>query len=611
MFAVLLKVVPNLDQLRFDPERKTVIREGNQLFANPFDQRALRVALDLRRPGERVTVLSMGPPAAEATLREALALGADRAILLTDRALAGSDTLVTSRVLARALSRVDHRVVMAGNWSTDSETGQVAPEVAGLLGVPVVSGARKISRDSEGPGFEVTVDTEDGWAELRLSAPFVVSVGEKIAKLQRPTPANLAALPPERVERWTLSDLSLSPEAVGLAGSPTVVESIQDVAPARAPLVLDAGTPEERAERAARRLAELLAAPRPGPAPVPPRSGPLGDSEEFLVLVSDSDGSLAPATLPVVTTVRRSVSPLWPTAVWVGPRPPDPAREALADAGALRLLWVDAGAPVSSRLAALAVEGVLGAVPRSSAMAFMSGPFGREVAGQVAARQGLGLTGDAVDLRRGPDGGVRWMKPAFGGGIIAEIRSKTRPSLGTVRPGALEPGRAPDPAPLEAEEVRVSLPASDVERRAVGREREARWGDLGKARVIVCVGMGLGGPDRLPEVASLLSATGASLAATRRVVDAGWVPRQLQVGLTGRSLAPDLAVLLGVSGSVNHLIGWKRARTLLAVNVDARAPVFRGVDVGIVGRWEELVGPLSSRLSSAIPPTAPPPSGQY
>ncbi|HYK94103.1 MAG TPA: electron transfer flavoprotein subunit beta, partial [Thermoplasmata archaeon] len=116
-FAVLVKVVPDLDQLRFDPERKTVVREGNQLYANPFDQRALRVALDLRRPGETVSVLSMGPPAAESVLREALALGADRAVLITDRALAGSDTLVTARVLAHALRRVDHRVVLAGSWT--------------------------------------------------------------------------------------------------------------------------------------------------------------------------------------------------------------------------------------------------------------------------------------------------------------------------------------------------------------------------------------------------------------------------------------------------------------------------------------------------------------
>lgn len=597
MFAVLWKVVPDLDQLRFDPQRKTVIRDGAQLYANPFDQRALRVALDLRRPGESVVVLSMGPPSAGAALREGLALGADRALLVTDPLLAGSDTLVTARTLARALSRVDHRVVLTGMWTTDSETGQVPPQIAGLLGVPVVTAVQAIRRDSDGPGFELTSDTPHGWARRRLAAPCVVAVGEKIAKLKRPTPSEVAAVAPERVERLTVGDLGLHPDQVGLAASPTVVESIENVAPERHPLLLDSGTVAERVAKAIARLQEVLSAAPSVVPPLPPRGGPLSESDEVLLLVTNSEGSLEEAVLPIVAGVRRHLPPLWPSAVWIGPPPPAGACRALSEAGALRLRTVETSAPVGARTGALAFEATLRASARSAAVAFLADSFGREVAGQVAARNGLGLTGDAVEFHLGTDGEVRWRKPAFGGGILADIRSRSRPSLATVRPGVLEGGAAPDSSPLAPERLSATLPEEAVQELDSGREPEGPWGDLDAARVVVTVGMGLGGPERLWEIAPLLERTGAALAATRRVVDAGWVPRRLQVGLTGRSLAPELVVLLGVSGAVNHLIGWKRARAILAVNVDPKAPVLRAVDVAIVGRWEEYVGPLSDALA--------------
>ena len=117
--AVLVKVVPELDRLTFDPTTRTVRRAGAPLYLNPFDQRALLVALTLReRAEEEVVVVSMGPPDARPPLLEALALGADRVLLVSDRALAGSDTLVTARVLASALRPIGARLVLAGQWTT-------------------------------------------------------------------------------------------------------------------------------------------------------------------------------------------------------------------------------------------------------------------------------------------------------------------------------------------------------------------------------------------------------------------------------------------------------------------------------------------------------------
>lgn len=607
--AVLVKVVPAHEKLRYDAQRKTMIRDGVELFVNPFDQRAIRVALDLRRPGERVTLISMGPLAAEAALREGLALGVDRAILLTDPALAGSDTLATARALTRAVLRVGHDLVLTGRWSTDSETGQVGPEVAGLLGIPVVSGARRLHRDEVGTGMEIAADTDKGWVRIRGNAPLVVTVGEKITKIRKPSGPETAAAAGREVDRLDAAQLGLAPEVVGLSGSPTVVMDLVDEAPERQAVLIPEGAADVRAEAVAAALRYRLSQPRPSPADPPEWVGPLSDSKEVVVLVSGPDGHLNPASLSVVAEVRRSLPSRWVSGVWVGASPHGEELRTLAQAGmfTLRRMTQESGG-VGSRSAAMALQAWLAQRPTPRGMAFVADSFGREVAGQLAARAGLGLTGDAVGMKLDADGEILWRKPAFGGGIVAGIRSRTHPSLATVRPtsgGTLLPAAGPDD--LDVEVIDIGPPPDGLERLEEHLEVDPRYGDLDSARVVLTVGMGIGGPDRLPALVALLEPWHAALAATRRVVDAGWVPRQLQVGLTGRSLAPELAILIGVHGSVNHLVGWKRARTLLAFNSDPSAPVLGAVDVAVVGRWEELFEPMVRALDPVIGSIPPPP----
>ncbi len=216
-FAVLVKVVPAVEQLHFDPERKTLIRTGVQSFLNPNDSRAVRIAVQLRRPGEHVTVLSMGLPEAEVQLRETFALGADRVVLVTDRALAGSDTLVTARVLHAALRTVGHDLVLAGERSIDSDTGQVGPEVAALLDAPVLTSARSLTRAPDGDVLEAVTETGVGWNRFRFSPPGVVAVNERILrKARKPTPAESARALEMTVEIRGVRELGLAAESVGL-----------------------------------------------------------------------------------------------------------------------------------------------------------------------------------------------------------------------------------------------------------------------------------------------------------------------------------------------------------------------------------------------------------
>ena len=135
--AVCVKYVPVLAQIQFDYEQKTIIREGVASEINPFDLLGLVRAVQLKTcPEDQVVAISMGPPQTREGLVQCLALGADRAVLLTDRALAGSDTLATARALSMVLAREEPDLIICGRNSTDAETGQVGPEIAELMGIP-------------------------------------------------------------------------------------------------------------------------------------------------------------------------------------------------------------------------------------------------------------------------------------------------------------------------------------------------------------------------------------------------------------------------------------------------------------------------------------------
>lgn len=600
-FAVLVKVVPAVEQLQFDPTRHTLIRTGVESFLNPYDGRAVRVAVQLRRPGEHVTVLSMGPPEVADRVQETYAFGADRVVLVSDEALAGSDTLVTARVLERALRQVGHDLVLAGDRSVDSETGQVGPQLAGLLDVPVFTSARGLSRSEDGDQWEVQVETGEAWDRIRFAAPAVVTVNERILrKVPRPSAEEQSRARSMPLSRTRIAELGLSAREVGLDGSPTRVEGVERDEPHRHPRIFDKGTIEDRIDAAGAAVEELLGR-RPPPLPeLPPVPEVPDERREVLVLVSGPEGILEPASLGVVSEIRRRSPEIWPSALWVGRAPSGSERTAVGRAGAVRGYHLSNDtARIGSRTSAVALDQILRARPGLAGLAVLSTPFGREAAGRLSAARGLGLTGDAVGLsvRAGPT--LVWRKPAFGGGFMASITSRTSPSLATVRPGSCAPGMDPDAARVPVQSMTVEAPpAEPVLVESLPEARSPRWGDLARARVVLIVGMGLGGPDQLAALEPSLERWGAALGGTRRVVDAGWLPGSCQVGLTGTSLSADLAVLLGVSGAANHLIGLRRTRVLLAVNPDRSAPVLSHVDVGIVGGWTEVLPRLTDRLAA-------------
>lgn len=223
--VVCLKQVPDTNEVKIDPKTGTLIRDGVPSIINPDDKNALEGALQLKDiHGGHVTVISMGPPQAKAALEEALAMGADEAILITDRAFAGADTLATSYALASAIRSLDYDIIFAGRQAIDGDTAQVGPEIAEHLNIPQVTYVEEVIEEDEGI-LKVRRAWEDGYEYVRVHTPALLTAIETLNKPRYMHIANIFSMKKEKeVKVWTVADMKVDVERLGLKGSPTKVK---------------------------------------------------------------------------------------------------------------------------------------------------------------------------------------------------------------------------------------------------------------------------------------------------------------------------------------------------------------------------------------------------
>ena len=222
--TVCVKQVPAANEQRLDPVTGTVIREGVPSILNPFDAYALEEAVRLKeRLGGEITVLSMGVPSAQETLRRALAVGADRAILLSGRAFAGADTLATARALAKAIGKAGGAdLVLCGRMATDGDTAQVGPMLAEMLGVPHAADVSEIEA-IDGGRVILTRMTDDGYRREQLPLPALLTVVKEINVPRLPSVTGVLRGQAAEVTVWDAPDVGALPEETGQRGSRTRV----------------------------------------------------------------------------------------------------------------------------------------------------------------------------------------------------------------------------------------------------------------------------------------------------------------------------------------------------------------------------------------------------
>lgn len=600
--VVCIKQVPFVDQLKFDAPAGRLIREGVESEINPFDKRALSEAVKIRQElGAETVVLTMGPPQAATALREAMAMGVDRAIHLLGREFAGADTLATARTLALAIRRIGFDLVLCGKYSTDAETAQVPPMLAELLDIPQVTGVTRLEF-SDGTNFTATRETDDGFETVEGSLPALLSTAERLIKPIKVAPKDLAGVSERPIEILGAGDLSADRNLFGVGGSPTWVESIYSIEPKRKRIIR---TVESNVDFAVNAMIQDLMEDglfgewkgerKKEVSPHPPRSRP---EKSIWTVAEVIEGRIRHATFELMGRSMELADKIdGEVGVLLLGAEVAKHAETMAEHGADKI-YIAEYSDLEHYLTEPFAEIVARAINQYKPYAVLvpSTANGRDFAPRVAARLGIGLTGDCIGLDVDAEGRLVQLKPAFGGNIVAPILTRTSPAMATIRPGMLEKAAA-DPG-RRAQVISLAPPASKSRVHFVSAEVDTEGGiTLDDADVIIGIGMGIGGPENLIPLQELASLLDAPIGGTRRAVDAGWLPRQVQIGLTGRSISPPLYIAVGVRGAFNHTVGIQRAGKILAINNNPDADIFKQCDYGLVGDWQAITGTMVRMLA--------------
>ena len=311
----------------------------------------------------------------------------------------------------------------------------------------------------------------------------------------------------------------------------------------------------------------------------------------ILVYAELMDGKVTSTTLEIMSKAR-ALGDVYAVALGKGAKA---AAETLGKHGA-KAVHVNEDAAFDDYIAEPATDALASLHEKEKPDAILFGftPDAREVAGRLAARLGTGLISNASDIEAGGGGFVAKV-PYFGGAKVASMKANGKPAIVLIRPKSFEASETGGTAEVKELDVAVS----DTSKRAHIVERVAEASEkvkLEDARVVVSGGRGLGGPQNFPMLEDLANALGGAVGASRAVVDAGWVPYSMQVGQTGKSVRPGVYIAVGISGAMQHTVGMKTSKVIIAINKDAEAPIMKMADLGVVGDALKIVPALTAAV---------------
>jgi electron transfer flavoprotein alpha subunit len=310
---------------------------------------------------------------------------------------------------------------------------------------------------------------------------------------------------------------------------------------------------------------------------------------EVLVLAEHADGEIKKVTFELLTLARRFGEP---AVVWTGPGA-EAAQGRLAEFGAATI-YAAGGAEFAEYVTGPTAEALATLVAdKSPAAVLLAGTAsGKEVAGRLAVKTGSGVITDATDL----DENLVAEQSIFGGSIVVKSRVRTGTPIIAVRPNSV----TPEPQPAEGAIVPLDVQVSEAAKGAritgsVVAERGERP-ELTEASIVVSGGRGVGSAEQFALIEQLADSLGAAVGASRAATDAGWYPHQFQVGQTGKTVAPQLYLAVGISGAIQHRAGMQTSKTIMVINKDPEAPIFELADFGVVGDLFKVVPQLVEEI---------------
>lgn len=620
---VCIKQVPDTNDMRIDPKTNNLIREGVPAVVNPTDLNAIEEALRFKDTfGATVRVLSMGPPQAEQSLREALAMGADEAYLLTDRAFGGADTLATSYALWKAVQKIEETsgktdFVFFGKVAIDGETGQVGPGLAVRLGYPVITYTASTSVvDLENKFVEAERRVDDGVEIVRVPIPCALTITEAANEPRQPTVDGLIRARKAKITALNKDAVSADPKRIGLTGSPTWVKKVVVPPPKKRGEIRASTDPKEDAKWLVDRLVAIGAFGKKVSGGVLPQGAVQAVDEQLAASTQKIAGEHGDVWVYVEHRFGQAARVSWEL-MGEGKR--------LSKIYGTRLCAVIIGSDVQNLVGeaysygadlAYVVEHPVLREYRSETygrafanlsnkyhpeVLLMGGTYnGRDLAGVLATLIETGLIADCTSLDVDERGGFSGTRPDFGGKELSTIVCpKTKPTMASVRTRVMKMPAQVSGRMGEKVTETIELDEAQIKEKIIQFTPVERAGErLEGADIIVSGGRGLGNPKNFKLVEDLANALGAEVGATRAVVYLGWISKDHQVGQTGVTVRARLYFAIGLSGAIQHLVGMENSDTIVAINKDPDAPIFGIAHFGIVGDLFQIVPSLIEELKA-------------
>lgn len=612
---VCIKQVPNTKNVTIDPKTHRLVRHGIASILNPADRIVLEKALQLReRYGGSITVISMGAPHAGEVLLSAHLVGADRCILLTDKAFGGSDTFATASVLAAAAKYEENRtgeafdLILCGAATVDGETGQVGPELAELMGCSYFAGISQVVYTGASLKIDYALDdltlSVDAKFPVLLTYPLTGDVFLRSAIHDRMETVKEYVLPQlglEELSPW------LNAGEIGLHGSATKVVRSYVPTTERKGIRIAGGSVADRVDRLLGYLrADGLLDGNGKSASIPTATVSAGTATNGKICVfieQDRNGSCKNIGLELLTPAMRigSEANLSACAVVIGTDNKKAISE-LKQYGIDEIISCEDSCFADCQVSTYAdAFYTINEAFQPEGILFGGTAMGKELAARLAAKCHTGLTAECTAISYDEERkSIIWSRPAYGGNLMADIVCQSkRPQMGTVREGVfVKPAKAVcDPAVHS-----VTLPDGQCDHSVTVLSKAYApmpvHKSTEKASIMVSMGRGVRDLDGFDMICDFADAIGAELGASRGGVEMRMISGQYLVGSNGRSVRPDLYIACGISGAMQHMAGVKDAGCVVAINSDPNAEIFRLADYGIVGDLFDVVPVLQERMEA-------------
>jgi len=631
----LIKQVPLPSEMRMG-EDGLMDRTKAKSIINIDCQFALEAGLQIRKqyPDARLIVCSMGPKSFETSLRTAISMGYDNAYLLSDRKLGGSDTYATGLALSTMLKHLgftkdskDPFIIIAGRQTSDGDTAHVPSQVAEKIGIPQATFVENVKADGNGNVIARRI-IEGGYQMLKLPMPCVISMTPTGIPPRKPSLSGAIKARSLNITTFSIDDIGLGTEKIGINGSPTIVVKVVNIVSERPPITMSVGHNEaalvdsfianfkkggnvmEKKEKEVKKETD-----RPDYPEKDFRDGARG----IITWAEITNGKISRPSLELLTPARKLASQLGPETkvmtLIIG-RNVKPFAQTFIEHGSDEVILIENERleeylvmPFSSIIAQVIKE------RKPEIALFAATTSGRELAPRIGMKTDSGVTADCTGLEIGEYVDkkekviykpiLESRRPTYGESKLATILGFVCPQISTARAGTFEV-----PKLVEGRKGIIStftpvLNEKDFVVEILKTERgQGGLQNLFDADIIVSGGRGAT-VDNLALVKALAEALkgqgiNAEWASSRPVVDEGIVEYARQIGQTGKTIRPKVYIAVGVSGAIQHIAGMKESEKIIAIDHNPKAHIFHNADFGIVGEYTDILPELIERVKSGF-----------